>query len=64
MAKTGSKGAKIGRNKASCESYRREDRQAKNATARQVRHLHTLERFKARRIRLGLEPAAAPVGVA
>lgn len=32
------KGRKIGRNKAKCEAYRRDERQAKNAAVKQERH--------------------------
>lgn len=32
------KGRKIGRNKASCEAYRREDRSQKNAVLKAARH--------------------------
>lgn len=59
MAKSSNKGAKIGRNKVSCEAYRREDTARKNAVLRQEKHLRTAEKFKARRVKFGLDPAPA-----
>ena len=50
-AAKGAKGRKIGRNKTSCESYRREGRQEKNAALRQARHLRRLKRMTARTAR-------------
>lgn len=42
------KGRKIGRNKAGCEAYRRDDRQAKNALLKQTRHARHQMKFEAR----------------
>lgn len=53
-ASKGQKGRKIGRNKPACESYRREDRRAKNGVLRQVRHLKRLEKFAQRRARFAV----------
>jgi hypothetical protein len=49
VAAKGQKGRKIGRNKPACESYRRQDKQAKNAALRQVKHLKRLAKFQARK---------------
>lgn len=36
--KAGKKNRKLGRNKASCEAYKREGRREKNAALRQAKH--------------------------
>ncbi len=55
-ASKGQKGRKIGRNKISCEAYRREDRQKKNAAIRQAKHLKRIAMFQARKV-----PVSEPV---
>jgi hypothetical protein len=52
VASKGQKGRKIGRNKPACESYRRQDKQAKNAALRQVKHQKTIAKMRARTERL------------
>ncbi len=56
-ASKGSKGRKIGRNKISCEAYRREGRQEKNAEARRVKNAKKQAKIRARNA-----PPEAPVG--
>ncbi len=42
--KGGKKNRKWGRNKVSCERYRREDRRAKNKARKQAKHAKRVER--------------------
>lgn len=44
------KGRKVGRNKISCEAYRREYRKFKNAELRQDRHERKLAKMKVRSV--------------
>ncbi len=49
-SKTKKGSRKVGRNKITCEAYRREDRQEKNAVLRQERHERRLAKLKERSV--------------